>query len=703
MGHAALMRGGSFAMSVACSVLLALLCLQSMTAWAGGRPRHVHADLVSAVTAVVPGRSFEVALRERIDPGWHTYWKNPGDAGAPTQIEWHLPAGFKAGPIQWPWPSRVPYGPLMDYGYHDQVVLTVKITAPASLAGKQTVLRAHVRWLVCSDICVPGQADVSLTLPVAGHASVNPATAAVFAKAREHIPHELKVSSTWQKAGKRIQLHIAMTGLTGARLESVDFFPDQSGVIDNAARQHFRAGADGLTLMLTGGKALTPQSSLAGVVVVTERRGQTQTSGFSIQPRFEPGAPAVTSGSHIGPWTAILFALLGGLILNLMPCVFPVLSMKVLALAEHRGAGLHVRLNGWVYAAGVIASFLTIAALLVALRAGGEQIGWGFQLQSPVVVAALVYLFFMIGLNLSGYFEAGTSLMGIGDGLASQPGITGSFFTGVLATVVAAPCTAPFMASAVGYALLVNNVFAFAIFAALGVGMAAPYVLLCYFPASVRLLPKPGPWMQTFREFMAFPMYGSAVWLIWVLAEEAGPRGVLSVLSGVLMLAGAVWLWRVGRRRPVIAALAVTLAAGALYLPAGLTGSHRASGPVANTVPPAGYTGPRWQPYSAKRLARLRAQGPVFVDFTAAWCITCKVNEAVALDSSRVKAAFAAKHVRYLRGDWTNQNPAITAALAKYGRSGVPLYLLFKPGHRQPEILPQILTESTVLQAIQSL
>ena len=679
--------------------LLLPLCLVASASLAADRPMHVQAELVSSVTSFVPGQPFDVALREKIEPGWHTYWKNPGDAGAPSRIKWLLPEGFSAGDIQWPWPMRITYGPLMDYGYEKEVLLPVTITPPADFSGTEVVIKAHARWLVCADVCVPEQADLSLTLPAAANASPDPATQSLFDAARQRIPRALGVEASWQLTGKQVSLQIPMTDLSGARIKSVDFFPEEAGSILNAAPQHFRVDDQGLTLTLAADKGVTRKSSMAGVVVVTETRGQTQTSGFRVNPGYQSSEPAAGS---MDPWTAILFALLGGLILNLMPCVFPVLSIKVLALAAHRD-GDHVRANGWVYALGVVLGFVAIAAVLLVLRTAGEQIGWGFQLQSPVVVAGLAYLFFVIGLNFSGYFEAGTSLMSLGDGLASRPGITGSFFTGLLATVVAAPCTAPFMAGAVGYALLVNNLLALAIFAALGLGMAAPYVLLCYFPALLRLLPRPGAWMQTFRELLAFPMYGSAIWLVWVLSQQTGMTGVVVVLSGGLLLTAAIWVGRRKWLRPAMLTLAALLVLVALYLPFRLVAAMPVASVGKSEVKGEQPKDTLWQPYSAERLAELRKQGPVFVDFSAAWCITCKVNEAVALDNAKVRAAFASHHVQALRGDWTNQDPEITRALSEYGRSGVPLYLLYKPGEARARVLPQILTESAVLQAVQSL
>lgn len=684
---------------------LALATASQMVAAAVVDSGHVKAELIAEETAIVPGQPLHVALREVIAPGWHTYWVNPGDSGAPTRLSWKLLKGFVAGEIQWPLPARIPYGPLVNFGYEGEVLFPVTITVPKVLDGGTATIRAHARWLVCADICIPEQTDLALTLPVATRAGRDPVHEADFARARQQVPRDIGAGATVQASGDTLDLTITMPGLGNARLKSAVFFPFEAGQINNAAKQRFRSQGNQLTLSLAKGKQYDPQKSLAGVVKFTEQAGAEQiTSGFEVHPSVLPPAAGATT-PVFGLGKAILFALLGGLILNLMPCVFPVLSIKVLSLVSHNQAGRdHARLHGWVYLAGVVLSFVAIAGLLLLLRAGGEEIGWGFQLQSPPVVAVLAYLFFLIGLSLSGLFEVGGALMNAGSSLAGRQGVAGSFFTGVLATVVAAPCTAPFMAGAIGYALLLDNLTALAIFAALGVGMAAPYLVLCYAPGLLNKLPRPGAWMDVLKEFLAFPMYASAVWLVWVLSQQAGSFGVLLVLAGGLLLALSAWIWRRAARHPVVRMLAVVLALIAISLPFRLHSAPAVtSGQPTSIARDDNYAGPVAQPWTPERLAELRAKGPVFVNFTAAWCITCKVNDAVALDSAAVRQAFADKHVAYLMGDWTNQDPAITAALAEYGRSGVPLYLLYIPGQPRAQVLPQILTQSTVLQALDAL
>lgn len=668
----------------------------------------VDARLISEVSAVRAGTPFDVALVQEITPGWHTYWRNPGDSGAPTEIVWHLPPGFSAGEIQWPWPERIPYGPLVNFGYHDRVVLPVQITPPDTLEGDRIVLRAEARYLVCADICIPEDASLELVLPVTGASPpVDPDNAALFASARQKIPRDIGVDANYHVEGETVTLHVKLPGLKRERVEGATWFPFEDSVIDNAHPQQFSMVDDGFVITTKTGYEFEPgKSAFDGIVVVNEDSGETLSSAFEVHPRASAAA-APGGGLHVSMLTAVLFAFVGGLILNLMPCVFPVLSIKVLSLVGHADSKA-VRLHGWLYVFGVVLSFLVVAGVLIGLRAAGAQIGWGFQLQSPLVIGLLVYLFFLIGLMLSGYFEIGFSVMNLGTSLSAGRGYTGSFLTGVLATVVAAPCTAPFMGAAIGFALTQDASRALAIFGSLGVGMGLPYLVLCYSPLLLKRLPRPGPWMETFKEFLAFPMYASAVWLIWVLSQQSGSTGVLLVLSGLIAIGFAIWLMKRTSRslpaRVVTGAVAVLLVLGALTLPGIVERPSAVSATEVASSEPLEESEDVLdsQPWSPRRLAEARKQGPVFVNFTAAWCITCKVNESVALTSDRVRQAFEEAGVTYLKGDWTNEDARITAALAEYGRSGVPLYLLYPQGEGRARVLPQILTESVVIEAVQS-
>jgi thiol:disulfide interchange protein DsbD len=648
----------------------------------------VQARLVAEDTAIAPDGTITIALQEKIAPAWHTYWQNPGDAGAPTEIHWTLPDGWKADAIQWPRPKRLPVGPLVDYGYEGKLWLLSKITAPANATGP-AILKAHATWLVCKNICIPEEVALSVTVNV-GKGAADPSMAKDFAAARALLP----VASPWKityALGNTLDLYVAAPALASAHPKEADFFPARSGLIKNAAPQLVGYAEDGLVLRLTPGAKVS--APVEGLLVVTGTDGSTQAMEVSapqgVVPPADFPAPATESGD-LTLWLAIAFAFLGGLILNVMPCVLPILAMKALALARHGDEG---RGESFAYAVGAIASFAVLGLAILLLRQGGAAVGWGFQLQSPIAVAGFALLVFAVGLNLSGLFEVGS--ITAGEGLAQKGGFTGAFFTGVLAVAVAAPCTAPFMAGALGFALTQSAVSALAIFVALGAGFALPFILLGIWPKALSFIPKPGPWMLTFKQFLAFPMYAAAAWLVWVLAQEAGARGVVIVLGAAIAVALAAWLWSktrdvegAGRIIGIVAALLVL--AGAAY---GVSLLQGATAPVATAQATKG------EAYTAAKLASLRAANtPVFVDATAAWCITCLVNEDAVLSKDNVKAAFASKKVTYMVADWTNQNPEITALLKENGRSGVPMYLYYAPGATKPVVL--LLTEAIVLGAI---
>src|SRR6185503_13871245 len=500
------------------------------------------------------------------------------------------------------------------------------------------------------------------------------------------------VASPWKlnyALGDNLDLYAAAPSLAAAHPTSADFFPAKAGLIKNAAPQVVGYAKDGLVLRLTPGNKVS--GLLEGLLVLTGSDGSIQALEVSAPPGPVPPADfdnSSAAGGDLSLWLAVVSAFLGGIILNVMPCVLPILAMKALSLASHGSEG---RKESFAYTAGAVASFAALGLAIIALRAGGQSVGWGFQLQSPLAVASFALLVFAVALNLSGLFEVGS--ITAGGGLAGRSGMTGAFFTGVLAAAVGAPCTAPFMAAALGFALTQSALSALAVFVALGLGFALPFLLLGVWPRLLAFVPKPGAWMLTFKQFLAFPMYAAAAWLVWVLAQQAGPRGVALVSAAMIALAMAAWLWTVtrnlsGRGRYIGVAVALVVLAGGLY---GISLLRDASAaPVQNAK--AG------EAYSAAKLASLRAANrPVFVDATAAWCITCLVNEDAVLSRDTVKSAFAAKNVAYLVADWTNQNPEVTSLLKENGRSGVPLYLYYAPGARTPIILPQILTESGVL------
>jgi thiol:disulfide interchange protein len=686
------------------SAIVALGLAVAVAGDAAPPPAHVRVDLVSEVRAIAPGGSFHVGLRQRIDPGWHTYWINPGDTGEPPRLEWDLPAGFRAGPLAWPHPERIPAGPAMSFGYSGEVVLPALVTAPAGLVpGTRVTLRGMARWLVCKTECIPEEAPVALTLPVAaGPAPPDPAGAALIAAARRAVPTPSPWPAAFEATADTVRLTLAAPGFDPARVPEVAFYPARWGVIEHAAPQTSRVAAGGITLEVARGPlAEAVAAPIEGVLVVTERLdGGLVRHAVEIRAEPRAAARAVAPSADVTLPLAVALALAGGLLLNLMPCVLPVLSVKALGLVQHAaGPPAGLRRHGWAYTAGVLASFGLLAGTLLALRAGGEQLGWGFQLQSPVVVTLLAYVLFAMGLALSGVLVLGAGLAGLGHGLASRGGYPGSLFAGALATVAATPCTAPFMGVAVGFAATQPWPTALLVFEALGLGLALPYLALTHAPAWRRRLPRPGPWMEWLKQALAFPLYASVAWLVWVVSEQAGPPGVAAALGGLVLIAAGAWLHAAargagGRARRLASASAVVLVAGAVAL-----------GPLAGGSRPAATTRAEtsaWEPFTPERLAAARAAGrPVFVNVTAAWCITCLVNERVALGPA-VSEALARKGVTALKADWTRRDPAITALLGSFGRNGVPLYVVYPAApSAAPAVLPQVLTEGMVLEALE--
>lgn len=656
----------------------------------------VHARLIAERDAVAPGGTVTVALEENIRPGWHTYWRNPGDAGAPTDIRWTLPAGWKAAAIQWPYPRTEAVGPLMDYGYEGTVWLLTDITAPAGAKPDRLVtLTAQASWLVCAEVCVPEDATLSLPLGV-GAATLPPDPA--FAAARAKLP----IKSPWPmryRMGQSLDLFVEASPLAAARPTKAEFFPSAPGTVKGIAPQELNFAKDGPVLRLPPDKNFKSVAALNGVLVLTSADGSVQALNVDAMPGPVPDA-SFAGGGEIGFWLALLFAFVGGLILNLMPCVLPVLAMKALALASHAGGdGRHARVEALAYGLGAVLSFVALGAAVVVLRAGGTAVGWGFQLQEPIAVAGFVILIFAVGLNLSGVFELPS--FAAGDVLTRKSGAAGAFFTGVLAVAVAAPCTAPFMAAALGYALTQSQGVALAVFLALGIGFAAPFVAIGLSPRLLRALPHPGRWMERLKQAFAFPMYGASVWLVWVLANETGADGVAAVLGAMVALGLASWIWTTSRaagpRGRGIGALACLIA----FIAALALLSTLLTAAPAPALARAESSGIPHEAYSASRLAALRKERrPVFIDATAAWCITCLVNERVAFSSGAVRAAFARHHVACLIADWTRRDPEITALLQAHGRPGVPLYLYYAPGSPDAVVLPQILTEGEVLKVV---
>ncbi|RIK98615.1 MAG: hypothetical protein DCC72_01290 [Burkholderiales bacterium] len=734
----------------------------------------VEVELVADRAAVVPGEAMRLGLRIRHDSQWHTYWRNPGDSGLPTQVELRLPTGFEAGPIRWPAPQRLFIPPLANYGYEGEIVLPMALQPPAAIDGERVTIAAHASWLMCRDVCIPGDADVSLALPVQRAGAAAPSRfAALFDDAERRMPQGT-IAAQVHADGDTISIALPR------RASSVEFFPYHEGFVENAAEQVLyavtqpadgvrlavRLSEDGVRKLRDSGESLPAAAS--GIVVVDGTAYEidakasaaalpagteiARVAGAASQPpagassrgSWLPGFGASSGERGAGPsstaaprtaadgsaatgaspastartlWIAALFGAVGGLILNLMPCVFPVIGLKVLGFARTGGeADASSRLGALAFAGGVVVSFWALAAMLLALRAGGEAAGWGFQLQSPAFVAAMAMLFVAIGLNFSGVYEIGVSMTRLGalDSGARPHPLLGSFGSGVLAVLVATPCTAPFMGSAMGFTLASSAGEAMIVFTAIALGMAAPYVLLGFFPQALRVLPRPGRWMESFRQALAFPMYATAAWLAWVLGQQAGIDAVFALAIGAVLVALAAWLYgrflqqgaaRAASRivRPLAGTLAVAACALGLWTawpgeaapPPGAVAERRTPGAGGEALASA------WQPWSEERVREARdAKRPVFVDFTAAWCVSCQANKRLVLERDAIVAEMAERGVVRLKADWTNRDPRITEALARFGRNGVPLYLVYRPDEPEPRVLPELLTMGIVREAL---
>lgn len=664
--------------------------------------RHVQIKLVPQHTTVAPGEAFYIAIEQTIEPGWHTYWHNPGDSGEAPRIKWTLPDALTAGEILWPVPKAIPIGPLTNFGYEGNPVILQMMQAADALPDGPLTVRADIEILVCADICIPEYGTYEVTL----NDGVFATNSEIIDRAFAELPARMDLDATFTEEGGDFVLR-----LPAEIEEDLSFIPYEWGLINNAASVR-TVREDGVTILRhpRGDRPLSAVketdiillSADAGLIV-SARRDDLLTSAAVPDPvpadRAAPvEAPVTTPAQTIGLAQALLFAVLGGMILNLMPCVFPVLSMKALKLVSLSGRDLgHARLHSLLYMLGILVSFLALAVLLLALKAAGAQIGWGFHLQNPVFVLLLSYLLFLIGLNLSGFFDFTGRFANIGGKLAGSQGYAGSFFTGVLAAVVATPCTAPFMGVAMGFALTQPAAVTLVVFAALGFGLALPYMLIALSPPLRRLLPRPGLWMVTFKQFLAFPLYASAAWLLWVYSMQDGALGVFFSLSGLIAIAFGLWLLQnlpaAGVRRFLVILLAlVTLLLA--FVPVAASMRPALPAPVSAEATTEG-----WIPFTADGFAALeKGDRPLFVDMTAAWCITCKVNERLVLNTPAGRALFVKHDVVTVQGDWTDRDAAITDFLASYGRNGVPIYVYYGPrdpatGQRPtPVVLPQILT-----------
>ncbi len=675
----------------------------------------VRAELLAwAPDGIEPSKQVWLGLRLDHQSEWHTYWKNSGDSGLPTVLEWQLPDGITAGDIAWPTPKKIRLGTLLNYGYENTILLPVPVTVAANFTASQLNVKLKAAWLICRKECIPQEGEFVLSIPVKSSTGMN---RKLFQATFDATPKPLPVGSSQidVAALSANSIKVSLSGLPAAlQGKTLVLFPETGSVIEPAAAWQQAWQGSVWTAQLPLSSQRTESPSVMPLVVAVENvayRIETPVKGewpkvaavavlssaleAALKVNAAAGAAPIQSNAPhntppLGLLAALLGAFIGGLILNLMPCVFPVLAIKVVGFVQVKDQAVRVR-TGLAYSAGVVLSFLALGALLLSLRAAGESLGWGFQLQSPAVLAVLAVLFTLIGLNLAGLFEFGSFLPGRLANFKVKNPTVDSFLTGVLATAIASPCTAPFMGAALGYAIGLPAVQALAVFGAIGVGMALPYLAASVIPAVARAMPRAGSWMVTFRQLMAFPMFATVVWLVWVLGQQSGIDGVGALLALLLLLALCVWAFTLkGRPQLILASISVLLLALALWS-LGPNVVKLQDGP-----PAAQLTSSGWQAWEPGRVEQLTAQGQsVFVDFTAAWCVTCQYNKKTTLSNASVLADIADKKVALLRADWTRRDPAVTAALSQLGRSSVPVYVIYKPG-RAPVVLSEILSVDEV-------
>jgi len=672
------------------------------------RTEHVQAELlVHAPQGLEAGKAASLALLLEQKLGWHTYWKNPGDSGLATSLKWSLPAGASAGPIEWPVPERLPLGPLMNYGYTGKLLLPVKLALPAMSSSTLLPIRLHAEWLVCKEVCLPEAGEFSLSLRAG---KVYSEHAAAFSQAQSRLPL-VAAGVTARARVNENAVSLEVSGLPPTMLgKPVQLFPEESGVFDYAAEHSERWHGKDLTLSVP----LSPQRSESpsrlhfvlasadspGIRLETPiDRGWPADSGVSSVSTPAATAPVQSEPPHITvPPTSfavvLSMAFVGGLILNLMPCVLPVLTIKVLSFSGHASNRKLLATGGFAYFAGVVAAFVALATLMLALRAAGTQLGWGFQLQSPVFISALAVLFTLIGLNLAGLFEIGSVLPDSVTALRARHPVIDDLLSGVLAVAIASPCTGPFMGAALGASLTQPPGEAIALFAMVGAGMASPYLAASLVPGIARLMPRPGPWMGYFKVIMAFPMLATVVWLLWVLGQQVGTDGVVALVGFLVALAYATWTFSAKAEPTTRFALAssglIVLAAVAAWAWPALHAPPARAGTASER---------NWQPWTPAAVIEAQAKGrTVFVDFTAAWCVTCQFNKRVTLADPGLLASFETSNVLLLRADWTRRDPAITEQLTKLGRSGVPVYALYG----KQDQTPQLLSEMPSVQEIQT-
>ena len=672
--------------------LLSLFFAASLQANPLARTPQLTVELIPVPLPPSSGQSFTVGLRFLPKPGWHIYASNPGDSGLPPSVDWKLPPGFSASALQFPFPHKILAPPLVSYGYTDETILLTQITPPSTWPkGKSFTLRAQLDWLVCKEACLPGSATLSLTLPAKPNQNLLPS----IAQAILNLPiSDPSFRFTATPSNDSVVLHLHQLSRP---LGQLTFFPDTSDWVDEFTPAQLRSSRDGLHLILPLQKKAHLPSLLTGVLLADQPWDSAGHRAIKISVPLPP-LPSSSSNVNSSFSLALLFAFLGGLILNIMPCVFPILSLKALHLVQISGESpTAARREGLAFFVGVLLSLLGLAGLLIILRSSGQALGWGFQLQSPPVVWLLLALLFALALNLLGVFEFQVLL---GDLASKSPkqGWTGAFASGLLAVAVASPCTAPFMGVALATAFSLPPLQTLSIFTSLAFGFALPVLLFSYFPSLLSFLPKPGAWMNTLKKILSLPMFAAVLWLLWVAFRLSGTSSILPVLLGLLSLTLGLLFYGQSQRsfpplRP-LRFLGITLTLLACLLPSLLLKTAPASPPSTTSTDRL--------PWSEAEVARQLAAGrSVFIDFTAAWCLTCQVNERLTLSRAEIKTAFRERNITFLVADWTRRDPAITAALQKYGREGVPTYVLLRPNpDSTPQLLPEIITPSIVLEAL---
>ena len=668
----------------------------------------VKAELLADTNAIVPGKPFTIGLLLRMAPGWHTYWKFSGDAGLPTEIKWKLPPGWKVGEIQWPIPLKTTDpGDIQTYGYQDEVLLVQEIAPPAAVSDSTVKLVAEANWLVCEKICIPGNASLELELPRSTTSA--PANAEIFARYRRLLPRDWPggkvASANWRRTGSDLRLNVKSATL--ANYPAVDFYPLPQGdtVVGHPRVESRSENGIVFRVPIESASPAGAASSIDGLVVLAQHPNGDDRMAWRTE------APMIASAGSVptrGIFTFLFFGFLGGIILNLMPCVLPVISLKIFGFIQHAGQSRQKILrSGIAFAGGIFAWFIGLALLLIALKAAGREITWGgFQFTNPYFVLALSVIVLVFALDLFGVFEISLPQSVTRRLLSSTSGQheAASFFQGLFATVLATPCTAPFLGTALGFAFAQSPAIILLMFVAIAAGMSAPYLLLCAQPAWLRFLPKPGPWMLHVKQFMGFLLLATLLFLLYVLGAQRGLEGAIWASCFLLIISIACWMKgafvlptaSVAKRTIVLALMFVLVLASGIYF---IGGKFRS----ANVASADSRLRGDWQAFTPERLqADLDAGHSVFVDFTAAWCLTCKFNEANVLESNAVREAFQRHAIVKLKADWTSGDPVITKLLQRFGRPGVPLYVLYPGKSEEPIVFPELLTKGIILEKLES-